>query len=711
MKRLQVLFVLLFTVLFSYTVVAQELGLLKKECKITFPEKIHKLVLEPLPAGTYSIGIGGYFTTIQSAFDKLNTDGIAGEVILELTDNLYIAPTDSFGFFLNGPIPGAGPDSRVTIKPAANKNVTIEGNGLCAVSYLNTSYLTVDGVGLSGATTLTIHALYNAQFQWNGCAEFYNNSDHNVVQNVTFISEDYTRQASNGSAFWTLSGFNVSPDSNLIQNNFIKKAGMAIYVSSYYASVKAVGNIIRGNRIGSGTDSLVTWPIQVEHGQNTIIENNIVQNIRYHGYYYSIGINSYWGSTDVIRNNIVHNINANNSPGGSFAIGLSGSAPAGQAGSNNQVYNNMVYDIRSSSTQQNSRVAGIQMWAQNNPKIYYNSVYLSGNGANPLGSAALYLYGGFGGITNVEAKNNIFVNIRDESPYCASSIYDYSASNLTSDYNDLYYEPNGNNCLVRAGGTDYLSLVAWQATGQDLNSVTEMPNFVSPDLHIDWTIFTLLDGHATPIAGITTDIDNEPRNVTIPDIGADEFVYVPVELKSFTASVNGKEVVLNWSTATETNNQGFDIERSEDNISFNKIGFVPGFGTTTEPKSYSYSDHPFNSRTIYYRLRQVDYDGSYEYSNVVEVEINSPTEYMLAQNFPNPFNPTTTIDFGIKEKSNVKIIILNAIGEEVAVVLNEEREPGFHQVEFSAANLPSGVYFYQLKAGSFIETKKMLLLK
>jgi hypothetical protein len=188
-------------------------------------------------------------------------------------------------------------------------------------------------------------------------------------------------------------------------------------------------------------------------------------------------------------------------------------------------------------------------------------------------------------------------------------------------------------------------------------------------------------------------------------------VVVPVELTSFTATLNGKEVVLNWSTATELNNQGFEIERSEDNISFNKIGFVPGFGTTTEPKSYSYSDRSVNTGTNYYRLKQVDYDGSFEYSNVVEVEINTPTEFMLAQNFPNPFNPTTTIDFGIKEKSNVKIIILNAIGEEVAVVLNEEREPGFHQVEFSAANLPSGVYFYQLKAGSFIETKKMLLLK
>jgi photosystem II stability/assembly factor-like uncharacterized protein len=186
---------------------------------------------------------------------------------------------------------------------------------------------------------------------------------------------------------------------------------------------------------------------------------------------------------------------------------------------------------------------------------------------------------------------------------------------------------------------------------------------------------------------------------------------VPVELASFTGTSNGKEVILNWSTATELNNQGFEIERSEDNVSFNKIGFVPGFGTTTEPKSYSYSDQPVSIGKYYYRLKQIDYDGSYEYSGVVEVEWHAFKSYLLEQNYPNPFNPTTTIGFGIQNKSNVKITILNAIGEEVAVVLNEEREPGFHQVEFNAANLPSGVYFCRIQASSFVETKKMILLK
>jgi predicted GH43/DUF377 family glycosyl hydrolase len=188
-------------------------------------------------------------------------------------------------------------------------------------------------------------------------------------------------------------------------------------------------------------------------------------------------------------------------------------------------------------------------------------------------------------------------------------------------------------------------------------------------------------------------------------------VVVPVELISFTATTNGREVTLSWSTATELNNLGFEIQRSTTANEFFTVGFIEGNGTTTEQNTYSFTDRNLSNGKNFYRLKQVDYDGSYEYSNIIEVEWRAFNSYLLEQNYPNPFNPTTTIGFGVQNKSNVKITILNSIGEEVAVVLNEEREPGFHQVEFNAANLPSGVYFYQLRAGSYVGTKKMLLLR
>ena len=343
----------------------------------------------PLAPGTYTIGTSGYFPTIDSAFKKLSTDGVAGAVTLELINTLYVAPTDSFGFNLIGPIPGAGQNSRVTIKPAANKNVTIEGNGAYVFRFLNVSYLTLDGIGLTGTTTLTLHSFYNAGFIWNTCLDFLNNSDHNIIQNITFIADDYTR-VGGGPNFYSLNGVTVTPDSNLIQNNFIKKGGWPIYVSAYNdnTTLRAVGNIIRGNKIGSEVDSLLGWAIQLERCQNTIVENNIVQNCKLpiiSGEILQIGINSYVGLGDIIRNNIVHNIKAN-SGYSSVGILLSGGTIGG-TGSNNQVYNNMVYDIQSTSAAGDSRVAGIQMWRQNNPKVYYNTVYLSGTGTNIFGSS------------------------------------------------------------------------------------------------------------------------------------------------------------------------------------------------------------------------------------------------------------------------------------------------------------------------------------
>jgi predicted GH43/DUF377 family glycosyl hydrolase len=189
------------------------------------------------------------------------------------------------------------------------------------------------------------------------------------------------------------------------------------------------------------------------------------------------------------------------------------------------------------------------------------------------------------------------------------------------------------------------------------------------------------------------------------------YIPVPVELISFNAQADNQKVILKWTTATELNNNGFEIQRRVAESEFATIGFVRGEGTTTNQKEYSYVDKELNDGKYYYRLKQVDYNGTYEYSDAIEVEVRSLNEYTLEQNYPNPFNPTTTIGYVLKDKSNVKLMLLNAIGEEVTVLINEEQNKGFHKVEFNASTLPSGVYFYQLKAGEFIQTRKMLLLK
>jgi hypothetical protein len=189
---------------------------------------------------------------------------------------------------------------------------------------------------------------------------------------------------------------------------------------------------------------------------------------------------------------------------------------------------------------------------------------------------------------------------------------------------------------------------------------------------------------------------------------------IPVELTLFKADVVESSVVLEWTTATETNNRGFEVQR---NIKGNweTLDFIHGKGNSVEITQYAYQDD-FNkvnySGDIDYRLKQIDFDGTFIYSDVVVVEVDfSPTEYSLSQNYPNPFNPSTKIKYAIRERSFVELKIYDILGSEVNVIVNKEQSAGSYEVEFSATSLPSGLYFYKLQAGDFVETKKMVLLK
>ncbi|MCU0414199.1 MAG: T9SS type A sorting domain-containing protein [Ignavibacteriaceae bacterium] len=186
---------------------------------------------------------------------------------------------------------------------------------------------------------------------------------------------------------------------------------------------------------------------------------------------------------------------------------------------------------------------------------------------------------------------------------------------------------------------------------------------------------------------------------------------VPVELTSFTASAVKDEVELNWTTSTETNNQGFQIERMTAGGTYEEVGFVAGFGTTTEPKSYSFVDSKLESGNYTYRLKQVDFDGTFTYSNEVNVDVEIPLVYALEQNYPNPFNPSTTIKYSIADEGFVKLVIFNMLGEEVTTLVNTQQKAGRYEVNFNAAGLSSGVYVYRLETANFVTSKKLMLMK
>lgn len=187
---------------------------------------------------------------------------------------------------------------------------------------------------------------------------------------------------------------------------------------------------------------------------------------------------------------------------------------------------------------------------------------------------------------------------------------------------------------------------------------------------------------------------------------------VPVELISFNAKSDGKNIKLTWSTATESNNKGFEIETKFGSENWSIVSFVNGNGTTAKISEYSYTDNPAVIGKYYYRLKQIDFDGSFNYSKVIEVNnSNLPSDYTLEQNYPNPFNPSTKISFSLPVKSRITIKITDLLGSSIATLKDEVMEAGSYDVNFDASKLSSGIYFYSLTSNAGSITKKMILTK
>jgi hypothetical protein len=279
---------------------------------------------------------------------------------------------------------------------------------------------------------------------------------------------------------------------------------------------------------------------------------------------------------------------------------------------------------------------------------------------------------------------------------------------------------NGNDAGVAAGEASYLSIngAAYGTTAgyfgedhfYDLSYFSFNPsNFQTGNNEI--VLYS--ESHVTGFEVHWPGIQVVARYDVAPD---------PIELASFIATaVSASGVRLEWKTLSETNNDHFEVYRAQLlQGPFTKVGEnIPGAGTTLVPQNYSYVDETVTPGEWYYKLKQVDLDGSFSYSEVQHVTVTLtsvdpaevPTEAMLAQNFPNPFNPTTMIKYGLPERAHVTLTVYNTLGQPVATLVNGEIAPGYHVVQFDAKGLASGVYFYKIVAGNFMQTNKLLLLR
>ncbi|MFA6598232.1 MAG: T9SS type A sorting domain-containing protein [Ignavibacteriaceae bacterium] len=222
--------------------------------------------------------------------------------------------------------------------------------------------------------------------------------------------------------------------------------------------------------------------------------------------------------------------------------------------------------------------------------------------------------------------------------------------------------------------------------------------------------FNVSVSQARTLARNNTFINSQPSSVVvygkIDEAKAVNAGVLPVELTSFSAAVEGKNVLLTWRTASEVKNYGFEIFRDGA-----KIGFVQGNGNSYSTKDYSFTDKPDGAKTFTYQLKQIDSDGQHKLYGSIEVTLAAPNAFVLYQNYPNPFNPTTTIKFEVPTTEKVTIKIYNMVGQEVATLLDGIKEAGSYEVKFDGSELSSGVYISSLKSSSFSKNIKMILMK
>ena len=398
------------------------------------------------------------------------------------------------------------------------------------------------------------------------------------------------------------------------------------------------------------------------------------------------------------------------SPTGTYIYGSSfiGNEVTGALGKGGAIYGDLVGYPYSTRTIEYTIFTDNQAFEGGGLYLFQSNAYFDKcTIANNTGTTGSGLY--FPSSSNIHIKNCI---LSLNSPAVI-----HNAAILYLSYSDFY----GNGINISGGvPAGFGELVTTNYNGDSCDvgyNIFLDPLFEDPgsgNYQITWTNWPTPDSTKSPCIDAGDPTSPFDPDGTITDMGALSFDQsVPVELVSFSAELIEGNVTLKWITATETNNSGFEIQRKFNNSDWEKVGFVEGHGTTTEIQKYSYTDNlnGINDNSITYRLKQIDFDGSYEYSNEVLVTKIAPTIFALEQNYPNPFNPSTKISWQSPVGSWQTLKIYDVLGNEVVTLVNEEKPSGTYEITWNAVNLSSGVYFYQLRAGSFVQTKKMLLLK
>ncbi len=604
-----------------------------------------------------------------------------------------------------------------------------------------------------------------------------NSGDFNIIENCDIKAND-TSTARHANGIYMFST-NSSTGNQILNCNVTGFASYGIYLRG----APSHSHIVQGNTIDLQVPSSATTiaGIRLDGPEGTIVEGNYILNLNgtasspsiYGIYYYGIS-----GAMNIIiRNNVVslgdmtsagtmrgldyYGYTPNSVEmyfntvyiGGTDVTGGSSYGLTKRAGNDTyKIYDNNIFNTRSNGTGTGTHY-GVYMSTTTATtfELNNNDYYTSGTGG------ALGYYGGStyttladwqtatGQDANSLNADPQLVSATDLRPLNTSPLIGagLTIAGITTDIlGDLRNEPptigayeNGVVSVLAAptgltaeGDTNMVYLQWTDNSNNELGFVIERrlgdTTSVNPFEVIDTTLANEVYYFDTNVEPLTTYTYRlyayNSESVSAYSNIAQATTPVPVELTSFIAKVGEKTVTINWSTATETNNSGFEVQRKiKDN--WEKVTFIKGKGTTTEKSDYSYTDdfrYQSVSGIIVYRLKQVDFNGTFNYSNLLNVDVDfTPKEYTLYQNYPNPFNPATKIKFALPFDSRVKISVYNILGELVDVILDEVRTTGYHDIQFNGLNMSSGMYIYTIQAKSvdgkkdFNSVKKMMLVK
>lgn len=647
------------------------------------------------------------FASIQLAYNAI-PNPLEDSYVIEIKSD-YTGANETFPITISVR-DSASPTKTVTIRPAAGVTmVTVGGTASGQPIFLlsNADYVIFDG--RAGGTGNTINMTVQNLATTSGSFTFrlLDGATYNVIKYMKITNNTMSTAGPRAIEVGT-SVSNVTGNSNnIIEYNEIVGGRSGIGFSGTSANPNN-NNVVYRNKIYDFAYSGI-WVLSSSN--NTVIaENEIFQTVGFNTA--NFGIISAGGSLDIVSNKIYNIQNTATST-------LRGMQITGTAASVTNVVNNFVSLPLDNGTKTGYTGILITGSSEHTSNIYYNTVYLAGTHTG--GTAGSVVSAGIqrtqtGTTSTFNMKNNIVINKRTGGSGLHTSFYVASANmvgTMNVDYN-VYYGIDSVTPHAGWNGVLYNSVTDYRAAAapNEQSTIFKEPLFTSvTDLHLTGASVGDVELAGTPIAGITTDIDGQPRSADYPYRGADEGnIPIPVELISFSASSTASDVTINWTTATEVNTRSFEIERKTGEEWMN-IASVAAAGNSTELRSYTYKDASLSAGKYAYRLKIVDLDGTFKYSPVAEVSIGIPVEYALEQNYPNPFNPSTMISYQLPAAGKVSLKVYDIVGNEVATLVNEFREAGHHSLKFNASSLTSGIYIYELRAGNFVQSKKLILVK